>query len=216
MNLVLLGPPGSGKSTIAKPILTRRHLTLIATGQRLRDEMAAQTPLGLAVESYMERGELAPDHLMEQLIRASLSKLAPDEGFLMDGYPRTTHQALSLETVLAELRRPLTWVITLEVGDDEVVRRLAGRCICNIPGEAPIPMRLDDEQGIRDCIARGGTITRRDDDEPELIRQRLAVYHEQTAPLIAFYQERNLLLPVDAHGPAGEVVARVESALQST
>lgn len=215
MNLVLLGPPGSGKSTISKPLVERYNLVLIATGQRLRDEIAARTPIGLAVEPHLERGELAPDELMEQLIREVLNKLPPNQGFLMDGYPRTEFQAVALEHTLVTLERPLHAVVNLELGDEEVVRRISGRRICEVPGELPTPVHVENHQAIAHCLARGGVLLERDDDAPELVRQRLAVYHEQTAPLIAFYRERGLLLPVDASGTADAVIKRVASALAS-
>ncbi|KAB8141798.1 nucleoside monophosphate kinase [Chloroflexia bacterium SDU3-3] len=213
MNLVLLGPPGSGKSTVAKPLVERHGLTLIATGQRLRDEMAARTPIGLEVEPLLERGEFAPDELMARLIRDVLGKLAPDQGFLMDGYPRTQFQAVTLEQLLAGLGRSLTAVINLEVPDAEVIRRMSGRRTCIIPGEAPWPIHIEDEAAVAQCQARGGTLTQRDDDSPELVRQRLAVYHERTQPLISFYRERGRLLVIDASAPPDTVIERATAAL---
>lgn len=213
MNLVLLGPPGSGKSTVSRPLVEQHNLVLIATGQRLREEIAAQTPIGRAVEPFLDRGELAPDELMEQLIRETLNRLPADQGFLMDGYPRTEFQALALEQTLAVLDRPLRTVINLEVADDEVVRRMSGRRICQIPGEPPTPVHIENAEAIEQCLARGGVLVEREDDAPDLVRQRLAVYQEQTAPLIAFYRERGLLLPVDASGMASAVIERVTRAL---
>lgn len=209
MNVVLLGPPGSGKSTVAQPLVNHYNVLLIATGQRLREEIATGSSIGHEVESYLDRGEYAPDALMERLIRQEIAQVAAGQGFLMDGYPRTEHQALTLEAALRDRERPLTAVINLEVADDEVVRRMSGRRICEIEGEEPMPVHIDDEEAIARCQERGGTLTQRDDDTPELLRQRLATYHARTTPLIAFYRTRGLLLPIDGRGPADQVVARV-------
>src|SRR5262249_35687685 len=138
----------------------------------------------------------------------ALETLDPDQGFLLDGYPRTMHQALGLAGTLADYNRALHMVIALEVGDEEVVRRLSGRRICEGAGE-PFPVHIDDLASIVRCQERGGQITQRDDDRPEVVRQRLTVYHDQTRPLLDFYAQTGLLRRVNASRAPAEIAREV-------
>jgi adenylate kinase len=208
LNIVLLGPPGAGKSTISEALTLERGLVTIATGQRLRAEIKARSALGREVTRYLERGDLAPDSLMDRLLRAALDTLDPEQGFLLDGYPRTMHQALGLDGTLADYGRALDRVIALDVSDEEVVRRLSGRRICEGAGEQ-FPVHIDDLASIVRCQERGGHLTQRDDDRPEVVRQRLTVYHDQTQPLLDFYAKTKLLRRVDASRPPAEVARSV-------
>ena len=212
LNIVLLGPPGAGKSTIAEALIGERQLVSIATGQRLRAEIKGRTALGRAVQEYLDRGELAPDSLMDRLLRSCLEGLDPQQGFLLDGYPRTIRQARGLVGMLADYRRELDAVIALDVGDEEVVRRLSGRRMCEGAGE-PFPVHIDDLASLLRCQERGGRLVERADDRPEIVRQRLVVYHEQTQPLLEFYADAGLLRRVDANGPPAEVARRALAAL---
>ena len=207
INIILLGPPGAGKSTIAEALIDRYGLAQISTGQRLRTEIAARSTLGRSVAPYLERGDLAPESLMDQLLRASLDSLDPERGFLLDGYPRTMRQAVGLIGMLADYDRQLTAVIAMDVSDEEVVRRLSGRRICEGAGE-PFPVHVDDLASMLRCRERGGRAVQRDDDRPEVVRQRLTVYHEETQPLLAFYQAQGLLHHVDAAGSPADVARR--------
>jgi adenylate kinase len=212
LNIVLIGPPGAGKSTIAEALVRDRQLISISTGQRLRAEIKARSALGRAVAPYLDKGDLAPDSLMDRLLRANLETLEPDQGFLLDGYPRTLHQARGLDGTLADYRRALHAVLALDVADEEVIRRLSGRRICEGAGE-PFPVHIDDLASLLRCQERGGHLVERDDDRPEVVRQRLAVYHHETQPLLEFYEESGLLRRVDAHGPPAEVARRTLAAL---
>ena len=214
INVVLLGPPGAGKSTIAEAIASERPLVVISTGQRLRAEVKARSPLGRAVGVYLERGDLVPDSLMDRLLRASLETLDSDQGFLLDGYPRTMRQAIGLSGALADYDRVLDAVLALEIGDEEVVRRLSGRRICEGAGD-PFPAHIDDLASMLRCQERGGRLVQRADDQPEVVRQRLAVYHDQTQPLLDFYAHRGLLRPLDARGTPAEVARAALAALPS-
>lgn len=144
---------------------------------------------------------------MDRVLRARLETLDPDQGILLDGYPRTMRQALGLAAMLADCDRVLHMVIAINVADDEVVRRLSGRRICEGAGE-PFPVHIDDLASIMRCRERGGRLVQRDDDRPDVVRQRLAAYHRQTAPLIAYYDDYGILRRIDGSGTPAEVARR--------
>lgn len=207
INIVLLGPPGAGKSTIAEELVHQLPLVPISTGALLRAEIKGRTSIGREVAPLLERGDLAPDALMDRVLRARLETLDPDQGILLDGYPRTMRQALGLAAMLADCDRVLHMVIAIDVADDEVVRRLSGRRICEGAGE-PFPVHIDDLASIMRCRERGGRLVQRDDDRPDVVRQRLAAYHRQTAPLIAYYDDYGILRRIDGSGTPAEVARR--------
>jgi adenylate kinase len=211
----MIGPPGAGKSTLSDLLIARIPLAVIATGKLLRQEIAARSQIGREIGPILEQGHFAPDTLMDRLMRGWLAEVPEEQGFLLDGFPRSVPQALALEGMLADVRRPLDAVISLEIGEDEAVRRLGGRRICAGGGE-PFTLHIDDVAAVDRCRARGGQLTQRDDDAPEVILERLRVYAHETEPLIDFYRQRGILTLIDAHGPADAVAARVLAALART
>jgi len=187
MKLLLIGPPGAGKGTQASKLSEVFGIPAISTGDIFRANVKNETPLGLEAKSYMDRGAYVPDDLTNKLVRDRLQNPDCVNGFLLDGYPRTADQVQELDSILTETNSKLDAVVQLTADTDEVVRRLAKRAI---------------EQG-------------RSDDTEDVLRNRLHVYEEQTAPLISVYEARGLLVKVDGLGEIAEVTKRITDALDS-
>ena len=202
--IVLLGPPGSGKGTQAAKIAAHLSVPHIATGDLFREEIAAQTELGILADSFIAYGNLVPDEVTNQVVRERLAM--PDaEGFVLDGYPRTLDQARALEENLAELERPLDGAFLIDVPDDAIVQRAVGRVLCpNCGAIYHLQFKPPSVAGI--CDLCRSVLVVRDDDTPSTVRHRLAVYHRITAPVIDFYRERNLLGSVDGVGKPEEIL----------
>ncbi len=208
LRLVLVGPPGAGKGTQASRISAEYGIPHIATGEMLREHVRQETELGQKAKRFMDRGELVPDELIIEMVRQRLVGPDGEEGFVLDGFPRTIPQAEALEEMLDELDKPLEVVVRMAIGEDEVVRRITGRRVCEDCGqvyhvEADPPQR----EGI--CDECGGSLYQREDDNEEVVRERLAAYREQTQDVLSFYEERGLLRDVDAEGEVDEVTERV-------
>ena len=186
-DLVLLGPPGSGKGTQAARLTSKYGIPQIATGDILRAAVEAGTPLGRRVKSYLDRGELVPDGLVVDIIRHRLAEPDTQQGFILDGFPRTVPQAEALDALLAELQRPLDAVIYLQVDRQSLLARLGHRA----------------------------EIDQRSDDRPEVIAHRIDVFLDQTAPLIDYYRRQSKLKLIDGTRPTDEVAAAVDEVLRS-
>lgn len=209
MRLVIFGPPGAGKGTQAGLLEQRRGITQISTGDILRQAMDQETELGQKAKSYIEAGELVPDKLVRQLAEQAIADEDYDD-FILDGYPRTEQQAQWLTEFLAAHDTPLDAVVSLDVPDDELVRRLSRRRVHAETGET---YHLDHDPPPDDVDPE--LIVQRSDDEPETIRNRLDVYREETAPLASYYEKRGLLVSVDGTGGIEEVFEHIEAVLEA-
>jgi adenylate kinase len=212
LNFVLLGPPGAGKGTQAERLVTDFDLPYYATGNILRAAIEAESELGREAKEYVDRGDLVPDELICRVIEERLDSGEADDGFLLDGFPRTTGQAEMLERALDDRGRSLTAVLLIEVSDDEVVRRLSGRRTCVKSGHV-YHVEFDPPKNEGVCDQDGSRLIQRDDDKPETIRNRLAVYHQQTEPLIAWYEDKGLLRRFDGSRTPDEVHAHIRATL---
>jgi adenylate kinase len=204
LNLILLGPPGAGKGTQAERLTDDFNLPYIATGNILRGAVAAGTPLGRQVQTYMDAGELVPDDVITGVILEAIQTPEALDGFLLDGFPRTVAQADALAEGLARADRQLTAAILIDVPDEEVMRRMSGRRVSVKTGRV-YHVEFDPPKHDGRCDVDGSRLVQREDDKPETVRHRLAVYHEQTAPLISYYEDRGLLRRFDGTRAPTEV-----------
>ena len=211
-NLVLLGPPGAGKGTQAERLIEDFDLPYYSTGNILREAVEKGSELGTQAKEYMDRGELVPDQLICNVIAERFDSGEADDGFLLDGFPRTIGQAEMLAGALEERGRSLTAVVLIEVPDDEVVRRLSGRRTC-VKNNHVYHVDFDPPKHEGVCDQDGSRLVQRDDDKPETVRTRLSVYHEQTAPLVDWYAEKGLLRRFDGTRAPEQVHSQIRATL---
>ena len=196
MRIILLGPPGSGKGTQAKLLSKRYGIPHIAMGDILREEVARKTPLGEKVNVYMSKGELVPDEIVIEVLKKRLQEADCTNGFILDGFPRTLNQAKALDNMLSELNLKIDAVIYIEVPDEEIMKRLSLRRTCKVCGRI-YNLHYNPPKQDGKCDVCGGELIIRDDDKPEVIKNRLKVYNEQTKPLVDYYENHRLLIRIN-------------------
>jgi adenylate kinase len=213
LNLILFGPPGAGKGTQAERLRGDFPVAYIATGEMLRENVKQKTDLGTKAKEYMDNGELVPDDLIVAMAADRLRQDDAQDGFILDGFPRTLDQARALDDQLSEMGRRVTAALLIDVPDEEVIRRLSGRRVCVKAGHN-YHVEFDPPKNDGVCDQDGSRLVQRDDDQPEVIRNRLRVFHQKTEPLIEFYEEKGLLRridgtrePADVHGHIRAVIA---------
>jgi adenylate kinase len=212
VNLVLLGPPGAGKGTQAERLVSDFDLPYYATGDILRQAVKDETELGKEAKGYMNKGQLVPDELVCRVIMERLDSTEAEDGFLLDGFPRTIGQAETLNNALDQRGRKLTAVLQIEVPDEEVMRRLTGRRVCVKNGHL-YHIEFDPPKHDGICDQDGSRLIQRDDDREDVIAERLKVYHRETAPVADFYADAGLLRGFDGTRTPSEVHDHIRATL---
>ena len=212
LNIILMGPPGAGKGTQAERLVDDFDLPYYATGDILRGAVKDESELGREAKQYMEKGDLVPDELICKVIMGRIDSAEAEDGFLLDGFPRTTGQAEVLEEALETRERGLTSALLIEAPDEEVVRRLSGRRICT-KNQHVYHVDFDPPKNEGVCDQDGSKLIQRDDDKEETVKKRLEVYHDQTEELIDLYEDKGLLRRFDGTRAADEVHRHIRATL---
>lgn len=214
MNLIFIGPPGAGKGTQAEIIRERHGLPHISTGDMFRAAVRGGTDVGRRAQEYVQRGDLVPDAIVQQLVEARLREPDCERGFILDGYPRTLPQADALDEFLAARRAHLDAVVSFEIREEVLLRRLTGRRVCPMCG-AVYHLDYHPPREPGRCDLDGTELVQRRDDEPDTVRHRLEVFRRQTAPLVDRYRNRGLFLAVSAEGNVEDVYTRINEFVHS-
>jgi adenylate kinase len=213
LNLILLGPPGAGKGTQAQRLVEDFRLPYVATGEMLRAAVREETPLGREAKKFMNNGDLVPDNV---IIGVAVERLQQDDckdGFILDGFPRTIDQAKALDAELERVGRTLTAALLIDVPDEEVVRRISGRRQCVKNEQHIYHVDFDPPKHPDVCDQDGARLIQRDDDKPDTVKHRLEVYHEQTEPVIGYYEDQGLLRRFEGTRSPAEVHDHIRATL---
>jgi len=214
MNLILLGPPGCGKGTQAKMLTEKHHIPQISTGDILREAVKQETPMGVEAKNYMNAGKLVPDEVVIGIIQDRLKQSDCENGFILDGFPRTVVQAEALDSTLTSMQKKIEHALSITVADEELLGRLTGRRTCRSCGAMyHVMFNPPKKEGV--CDACSGELYQRDDDTEETIRNRLNVYNQQTAPLIDYYQAKGLLRNIAGTGKIEEILEKILAVLEA-
>jgi len=212
MNIVFLGPPGAGKGTQAKRIAEKYGIPQVSTGDMFREHLSKGTELGQKAKEYMEKGQLVPDEIVLGMVEERLKQSDCEKGFILDGFPRTVPQAEALDQLLDKMGKKIDYAICIDVPDEEPVKRLTGRRTCKKCGMMyHVIFKPPKEEGK--CDVCGGELYQRADDNEETVRNRLKVYHEQTEPIIQFYEKKGVLHRIDGIGSIDEIFERIVKVL---
>lgn len=207
MRIVLLGAPGSGKGTQAKKLMAEKNIPQISTGDMLRAAVAAGSRFGVQAKKIMDAGNLVSDDIMLGIISERLSEPDTEDGFILDGFPRTEQQALDLSDLLDEMGKPLDCAVLMDVDFEILIKRLTGRRTCSLTGKL-LNVYFSSQAELDACTDAGGELVQREDDNEEVIKNRLEVYRTQTEPVVSYYRKRGKLETVDADGTIDEVYGR--------
>lgn len=212
MRLILLGAPGAGKGTQAEMLTKLYDIPCISTGNIFREHISNNTELGKQAKAYMDEGKLVPDSLVIELVKSRITQDDCKNGMIFDGFPRTIPQAEALDVMLKELNIPIDFVVNVEVADELIIERMAGRTVCPSCGASYHKVNKPSKVSGK-CDLCSADLIQREDDKAETVKKRLDVYHEQTEPLIEYYRGQGKLVDVDGVGAVEEVRDRVKTAL---